>query len=171
MLASLIELPLSCTQCKDNWILGVHWGSCPEHCPDLEDQPSLQSVGKPDLAFSADSPLGDSSSNRRVLACAPVGCGFLAEATTLTGGHGGSHLLSPVLVDPGGWERTPCKAWEAVVGQDARAMSSKRIKQNPMLLSLMVTCPKHKSIKTISYSILGEKGSLEGCDSGGVGVG
>lgn len=157
----------------DSWILGVHWGSCPEHCPDLEDQPSMQSGGKPNLAFSADSPLGDSSRSRRVLACAPVGCGFLAEVTTLTGGHGGNHLLSPVLVDLVGWKRMPCKVWEAVMGQDAQAMSSERIKQNQMLLSLMVTCPTHKSIfgedKMISYSMLGEMGSLGGCDSGRVG--
>lgn len=149
----------------------MYWGSCLEHCPDLEDQPSLQSVGKPDLVFSADSPLGDSSSNRRALACAPVGCGFLAEVTTLTGGMVGATCCPLFWWIQVGEKKTPCKAWEAVVGQDARAMSSKRIKQNQMLLSLMVTCPKHKSIKMISYSILGEMGSLGGCDSGGVGVG
>lgn len=39
-----------------------------------------------------------------------------------------------------------------------------------MLLSLMVTCPKHKIIfgddKMISYSLFGEMGSLGGCNSG-----
>lgn len=30
-------------------------------------------------------------------------------------------------------------------GQDAQAMSSERIKQNQMLLSLMVTCPTQKA--------------------------
>lgn len=77
-------------QTMGNWILGVHWGSFQEHCPDLEDQPSMQSGGKPNLAFSADSPLGDSSRSRRVLACTPVGYGFLVEVTTLTGGPVGA---------------------------------------------------------------------------------
>lgn len=48
-------------------------------------------------------------------------------------------ICCPVLVEPGGWEKTPCEAWKAIMGQDVRTMSSERIEQNRLLLSLTVT--------------------------------
>lgn len=56
----------------------------------------------------------------------------------LTGGPMGA-ICCPVLVEPGGWEKTPCEAWKAIMGQDVRTMSSERIEQNRLLLSLTVT--------------------------------
>ena len=83
--------------------------------------------------------------------------------------------VSPISVEPRGWERTPCKAWKAIMAQDASAeQREKRADSAVATLNGYLACPKHKGPfvclffcfgkdRTVSCSTLGEASSLGGC--------